>query len=77
MNAGSAKISAIISYIKSNDLMDLNWIDLKGMTAYDVLDHFGIGELLTEWEEALLMCEMELMAHPVQTSEISRVISRI
>ena len=68
----SLKVNALVSYIKTNDLFDLDVMDLDGMGPYEVLDHFGLDELLDENEEALFMDEMEKMAGAVQTAEIAR-----
>ena len=68
----SLKVNALVSYIKTNDLFDLDVMDLDDMGPYEVLDHFGLSELFDENEEALFMDEMERMAGMVQTSEIAR-----
>ena len=68
----SFKVNGLVSYIRLNDIFDLDVMDLGGMSPYDVLDHFGLGEILDENEEALLMDEMYRLAGVVQTAEISR-----
>ena len=68
----SHKVNALVSYIRGNDLFDLDVMDLDGMNGFEVLDHFGLGELLDENEEALLMDEMYRLAQGLQTAEIVR-----
>jgi hypothetical protein len=68
----SFKVNAMVSYIRLNDIFDLDVMDLDDMSPYDVLDHFGLGEVLDENEEALLMDEMYRLAGAVQTAEIRR-----
>lgn len=68
----SLRVNAIVSYIKLNDMFDLDVMDLDEMNGFDVLDRFGLYELLDESEEALFMEEMYRMAGRVQTAEIAR-----
>ena len=68
----SFKVNGMVSYIRFNDLFDLDVMDLDEMNGFEVLDHFGLGELLDENEEALLMDEMYRLAGAVQTAEITR-----
>ena len=68
----SCRVNALVSYIRFNDLFDLDVMDLDGMSPYDVLDHFGLGELLDENEEAFFMDEMYRFAGRFQTAEITR-----
>ncbi len=72
----SARIYKIVEFIRSNDLFDLDVMDLREMTPFDVLGHYGIKEKLTEWEQSLLMKEMEKLSHALQTVEISRSVSQ-
>lgn len=66
----SCKVNAVIEYIKSSGMFDLDWMDLDEMSPYDVLDHFGVDEIFTEWEEAEFMIEIEKLAWNFQTGKI-------
>lgn len=65
----SHKVHAIVEYIKGLDF-DLDMTDVTEMSPYQIMAHFGIGELLTEWEEAEFLSQMELLADRYQTSQI-------
>ena len=65
----SHKVHAVIGHIKQQDF-DLDKADLFLMDPYQVMAHFGIGELFTEWEEAEFMTEIEKLADRYQTSQI-------
>ncbi|MBW1803877.1 MAG: hypothetical protein JRJ85_24485 [Deltaproteobacteria bacterium] len=60
----------------SNDMIDLDFMDVQSMGACDVLKHFGIVEPLPEWEQALLMIEIEKLAERFQTAEIISTVSQ-
>ncbi|MGB6012978.1 MAG: hypothetical protein WBI57_17090 [Desulfobacterales bacterium] len=66
----SDKVNFLVGYIRSNDIFDLDVMDLRFMNGHDVLRHFGISELLSEWEEALFMMEMGCLAQRYQTLKI-------
>lgn len=68
----SLRVNAIVGFITSNDLFDLDVMDLDEMNGFDVLDRYGLYEILDESEEALLMDEMYRLAGRVQTAEIAR-----
>ena len=68
----SFKVNGMVSYIRFNDIFDLDVMDLDEMNCFEVLEHFGLGELLDENEEALFMDEMYRLAGAVQTAEITR-----
>lgn len=71
----SVRVNRIIGFIMSNDMIDLDYMDVQSMGACDVLKHFGIEEPLTEWEQALLMIEIEKLAEQFQTAEIISTVS--
>lgn len=68
----SQKVNALVNYIKCNDLFDLDVMDLLEMNGLQVLEHFGIRQMLSEWEEALFMQDMFRLAASFQTAEIAR-----
>ena len=73
----SVKVNRIIGFIMSNDMMDLDYMDVQSMCASDVLKHFGIDEslsTLSEVEQAQLMADIEKLAGQVQTGEIVRSV---
>ena len=70
----SVRVNRIVGFIMSNDMMDLDYMDVQSMGACDVLRHFGIDEPLSDFEQALLMVEIDKLAGQVQTGEIVRSV---
>jgi len=68
----SVRVNRILGFIMLNDMMDLDYMDVQSMDVCDVLRHFGIDEPLSDFEQALLMVDIEKLAGQVQTGEIVR-----
>ena len=69
------RMEGIIQYLQSNDLFDLDIMDLYEMSEEEVIKHFDLSGLaLTEIERWELMVEVTKRAGEVQTAEIVRSI---
>ncbi len=70
----SRKVHALVQYIKANDFLDLDSMDLKVMDSDDVLRHLGIRELKNEGEVRMFIREVRHLAEEYQTQEIVRSV---
>jgi hypothetical protein len=72
----SKSVYTIVTYIKANELFNLDTMDLlcDHMDACDILSHLGIDMGFNESEKSLFMKQMGKLARQNQTAEIIRSI---
>jgi len=68
-----SKIYGMVQFLQSNDLFDLDWMDINEMTDEDILEHFGLSDQeLSDLEKHAFLVEVTKQAQKFQTAEIVR-----